>query len=128
MENAKIIKHLKKQNDRNETIKHYILGYLLECALKNDVNEIIKIRRLLVYDSKVIAVEEFINSLRRVRLVLFLDGSITKKDCRSLKKSIKTLPKTLEEQMIVIKKFQEFANSYNGIFVNSKMAENSYEK
>lgn len=128
MENSKIKKNLKRQSDRNETIKHYILGYLLECTIKNDVNVIVEIRRLLVYDLKVIDVQNFIDTLKRVRIIFFLNMSINKKDYKNLRKSIKIIPNSREEQTFVIKKMQEFANEYNGVFVNSKMAESSYEK
>ena len=128
MENSKIKKNLKKQSDRNETIKHYILGYLLECTIKSDVNVIVEIRRLLVYDLKVIDVQNFIDTLKRVRIIFFLKMSINKKDYKNLRKSIKIIPNSRKEQTFAIKKMQEFANEYNGVFVNSKMAESSYEK
>ncbi len=128
MENSKIKKNLKKQSDRNETIRHYILGYLLECAIKNDVNVIVEIRRFLVYDLKVIEVQDFIDALKRVRIISFLNMSISKKDYKSLRRSIKVALNSREDQTHVIEKMQEFANEYNGVFVNSKMAESSYEK
>ena len=128
MENSKIKKNLKKQGDRNETIRHYILGYLLECAIKNDVNVIVEIRRFLVYDLKVIEVQDFIDALKRVRIISFLNMSISKKDYKSLRRSIKVALNSREDQTHVIEKMQEFANEYNGVFVNSKMAESSYEK
>ena len=128
MENSKIKKNLKKQSDRNETIRHYILGYLLECAIKNDVNVIVEIRRFLVYDLKVIEVQDFIDALKRVRIISFLNMSISKKDYKSLRRSIKVALNSREDQTHVIEKMQEFANEYNGVFVNSKRAESSYEK
>ena len=128
MENSKIKKNLKKQSDRNETIRHYILGYLLECAIKNDVNVIVEIRRFLVYDLKVIEVQDFIDALKRVRIISFLNMSISKKDYKSLRRSIKVALNSSEDQTHVIENMQEFANEYNGVFVNSKMAERSYEK
>ena len=128
MENSKIKKNLKKQSDRNGTIRPYILGYLLECAIKNDVNVIVEIRRFLVYDLKVIEVQDFIDALKRVRIISFLNMSISKKDYKSLRRSIKVALNSREDQTHVIEKMQEFANEYNGVFVNSKRAESSYEK
>lgn len=118
-------KMIKKKN-REATIKHYILGYILECTIKNDVNVIVAIRRLLVCDLKIIKVETFIECLRKARENRLL-GKSAKRNYKTLMKMIELIEYEKEEQIEIIVKLQEFARSYkNGIFINSKMGESSF--
>ncbi len=122
-------KNLEKQKDREATIRHYILGYILECVVKNDLETTYKIKEFLVNDLKIITEENFVYCLYRARLnrVLMIKG--TKKNYRLFKKVIVLRSFERKEQLFVIKRMKEFAEGYsNGLFIKPNMVECSFEE
>ena len=127
MDSDFIDKKALKRKNREATIKHYILGYILECAVKNDVNVTVSIRRLLVYDLKIITVDMFIECLRKAKANRFFGIKGTKRSYKAFKKQIELINYEKKGQIKIIRKLQEFAEKYeNGIFVNSRMIQSSF--
>lgn len=128
MEKANSQKNLKKQIDREATIKHYVLGYILECMLKNDVNVTVAIRRFLVYDLKLLEEDTFITCLKRARFNDLFDNMETNTQYKKIKEIIKLPVMSKTEQLEIIEKLQKLANEYDGVFVNSGIAKLNFEK
>ena len=122
-----IDKKLARQKNREATIKHYVLGCILECAVKEDVMVTSRVRRLLVHELKIITEDTFINCLRVVRINRLFGINGTKKNYRALKSLIELVKYEKGEQIEIMKKLQEFAKNYeNGLFINSKICESSF--
>lgn len=128
MHNFNNLKKLKKQMDREETIKHYVLGYILECMQRNNVNVTVSIRRFLVYDLKVLDEQVFISCLKIARMHNLFDNMVTSEQHKKVKQNIKLSVMSEEEQLEIIKRLRTFANNYDGVFVNSNIANVNYEK
>ena len=122
-------KKTKKQMDREATVKHYILGFILECAYKTNVEEIFHIRRFLVSNLKIISEETFVNVLHELRSDMLLGVNLDKAYYRRMRFSIKVIPKTEKELADVTKKFYQFAKGYkNGKYISTNMSQTSYDK
>lgn len=128
MNNFNIEKKLAKKKNREATIKHYILGYILECIVKEDINVTRAVRILLIHNLKIITEETFIYCLRKARINRLLRVNGTKKNYSEFKKHIELVDYEYEKQVEIIKQLQEFANNFeNGIFINTDMGKSSYE-
>jgi len=127
MDNSCIDKKIIKQKNREETIKHYVLGYILECAAKNDLDVTTKIMEFLVHDLKAMTDESFIKCLLSVRVNKIALMNATKGDYRKLRKMISVISYSKEQQIVIIHKLLKFAKNFeNGFFVNSKIAESNF--
>ena len=127
MNNFNIDKKMLKKKNREATLKHYILGYILECVAKEELSTTRSFRILLIYDLKIITEETFITCIRIVRINKLAGINGGKSNYKKLKKLIRLVEYDYEKQLEIIHGLQEFASNYqNGIFVNSKMGESSY--
>ena len=127
MDNYSIDKKALKQKDREDTIKHYILGYILECAAKNDITVISRIKTFLVYELKIISEETFMYCLYKAKINRILMVKFTRENYKLLKNKMVIMPYNREEQLVIIRKLQEFASRYeSGAFVNARMGETSF--
>ena len=127
MDNSIIKKKLINKQNREATIKHYVLGYILECAVKNNTGITTKIMDFLAYELKVITDENFITCLLRARVYRLALINNVKCSYKMLKRKIEIASYNESDQKEIIRKLQHFANNFeNGIFVNSNMGKSSF--
>lgn len=127
MYNLHIDKNVAKMNNREATIKHYILGYILECVVANKPEVIVNVRRILVHELKILSVDMFIECLKRARANRLFGIKGTKKSYSNFKKIIQLVEYDEQQQIEILNKLQEYANNYkNGLYINSKMGESSF--
>lgn len=128
VEKARAQKNLKKQMDREDVLRHYVLGYILECALLEDKKAIANIKELLVDNLKLISNKNFIYCLYKTKINCCILFKYTRKDYRKLKSMIQIAHKTQEEQIKSFKELENFAKKFKyGIFVKPNMASCSFE-
>lgn len=127
MISSRAYKNLKKQKDREATIKHYLLGYLLECVQKRDIEFMMLINDFVVKKLKVIDESNFDNCLFKLTFSTFLIGENTRDNYRRIKSHMKIKVCDMETQINVINNLKVYADSYkNGKYIKARMIESSY--
>lgn len=127
MDNSHISKKHAKMNNREATIKHYILGFILECIVRNDAEVLVGIRRFLVHDLKILSVDMFVECLRKARMNRLFGIRGTRKNYKNFKKMIQLVEYDEDKQIEILKRLQEYAKSFeNGLYINAKMGESNF--
>ena len=124
-----ICKKTKQEKNREATIRHYILGFILEATVKNDIKVTTAISDFLTKEIKITTEDNFIYCLKKARANRSLLIKGTKKNYKEFKKNIVLNLHEVKDKREVIKRIYEFSKKYEGgIFVKSDMAQCSYEE
>ncbi len=123
MNNFVIEKKRLKCKNQEPIIKHYVLGYILECIVRKDYNIKLNIERFLVYELKIISLSTFLNCIQKIRLSRTLEGDENIIKCADLLDMIEIIKYDYFAQTRIVEKLQTYAENYDdGIYINSKMA------
>lgn len=127
MNNFKVEGKIVNQKSSEAIIKNYVLGCILECAIRKDRNIILNIERFLVYESKIISLDTFLKCIQKVKLNRRLGIKESNQSYIDLKRSINIINYTPSMQNKIIEKLQEYATNYDGgIYIHSKMSETDF--
>ena len=120
-------KNIVKQKNREATMKHYVLGYILECVKKNDATVIDDIKKFLVHDIQVITEKSFVCCLNKARCYYMME-ILEPKYYRNIKASISLIFYGREKQLEIIRQMKRFAENYeDGIYVNANIGTSSFK-
>ena len=129
MDNSLTSKETLKRKNREESIKHYILGYILECVRGKNRDNLKIIEDFLVNKLEIITEETFIYCIYRARVNSILFPKDTKSKYKSFRKSICVIHYDIEKQLDVLKKLAEFAETYkDGYYIKPNMIQCSFVK
>lgn len=116
-----------KCKSQEPIIKHYVLGYILECIVRKDYNIKLNIERFLVYEIKIISLSTFLNCIQKIRQYKLFDKeeNIIKYD--ALTRMIEIIDYDYSQQARVIEMLQRFAENYDGgMYIHSNMRESDF--